>query len=229
MKRKRHARRGGLPQVRRLRGSVSCVDGPCGARGGFGVTVPRSGANHVSGLTWGSLRQAGLAASGCAGVRRWPDGPRRSSHHGGSPHQPHIRRDQRFQPRSRIRDGGAPRGRHHSIKRRGRALPDNGDATLDWSGQARRNAVLAGAVSQVAGLKAAPSGTTLGRKPPQRDQKWLLSGSGVMGSITRPERRQGRREGLCRGAGVVHELEEAEIQRQLLLRDTPVRAEPGAQ
>jgi len=29
---------------------------------------------------------------------------------------------------------------------------------------------------------------------------WLLSGSGVMGLITRPERRQGRRGELCRGA-----------------------------
>src|SRR5215213_4037891 len=30
-------------------------------------------------------------------------------------------------------------------------------------------------------------------------------------------------------AGVVHELEEAEIERQLVLRDAPVRAQPGAQ
>src|SRR3712207_7130070 len=36
-------------------------------------------------------------------------------------------------------------------------------------------------------------------------------------------------EGFASAAGVVHELEEAEVERQLLLRDAPMRAEPGAQ
>src|SRR3712207_9482402 len=42
-------------------------------------------------------------------------------------------------------------------------------------------------------------------------------------------RDQGTEQGLASAPGVVHELEEAEIQRQLLLRDASVRAEPGAQ
>src|SRR4051812_5840538 len=40
---------------------------------------------------------------------------------------------------------------------------------------------------------------------------------------------EGAQEGFAAAAGVVHELEEAEIQRQFLLRDAPVRAQPGAQ
>src|SRR4051812_42687064 len=36
-------------------------------------------------------------------------------------------------------------------------------------------------------------------------------------------------QGFAATACVVHELEEAEVVRQLLLRDAPVRAEPGAQ
>src|SRR5829696_4850496 len=36
-------------------------------------------------------------------------------------------------------------------------------------------------------------------------------------------------QGFAATACVVHELEEAEIERQLVLRETPVRAEPGAQ
>src|SRR3712207_5011005 len=42
-------------------------------------------------------------------------------------------------------------------------------------------------------------------------------------------RDQGTEQGSASAPGVVHELEEAEVQRQLLLRDAPVRAEPGAQ
>src|SRR4051795_3648331 len=37
------------------------------------------------------------------------------------------------------------------------------------------------------------------------------------------------KQGFAATACVVHELEEAEVKRQLLLRDPPVRAEPGAQ
>src|SRR4051794_14914235 len=36
-------------------------------------------------------------------------------------------------------------------------------------------------------------------------------------------------EGPAAAAGVVHELEEGEVERQLLLRDAPVRAQPRAQ
>ena len=59
---------------------------------------------------------------------------------------------------------------------------------------------------------------------------WLLSGSGV---VKGPSRDQGGDEGSEQGfaasARVVHELEEAEIERQLVLRDAAVRAQPGAQ
>ena len=36
-------------------------------------------------------------------------------------------------------------------------------------------------------------------------------------------------EGFAAATGAVHELEEAEVERQLLLRNAAVRAEPGAQ
>jgi len=59
---------------------------------------------------------------------------------------------------------------------------------------------------------------------------WLLLGSGV---VTGPSRNQARDEraewGFAAPASVVHELEEAEVERQLLLRDAAVRAQPGAQ
>jgi len=59
---------------------------------------------------------------------------------------------------------------------------------------------------------------------------WLLSGSGV---VPGPSRHQacdkGAEQGLAASACVVHELEEAEIERQLVLREAPVRAQPGAQ
>src|SRR3954452_926367 len=40
---------------------------------------------------------------------------------------------------------------------------------------------------------------------------------------------EGAEEGFAPAARVVHELEEAEVVRQLLLRDAPMRAEPRAQ
>src|SRR3954452_1003538 len=40
---------------------------------------------------------------------------------------------------------------------------------------------------------------------------------------------EGAEEGFAAAPSVVHELEEAEIERQLVLRDAPVRAEPRAQ
>ena len=40
---------------------------------------------------------------------------------------------------------------------------------------------------------------------------------------------EGAEESFAAAAGVVHELEEGEVERQLRLRDPPVRAEPGAQ
>jgi len=40
---------------------------------------------------------------------------------------------------------------------------------------------------------------------------------------------EGTEQGFAASACVVHELKEAKIERQLVLRDAPVRAEPGAQ
>src|SRR3712207_5374674 len=56
----------------------------------------------------------------------------------------------------------------------------------------------------------------------------LLLGSGLMAPSSPDQSRdQGTEQGSASAPGVVHELEEAEIQRQLLLRDALVRAEPG--
>ncbi len=75
----------------------------------------------------------------------------------------------------------------------------------------------------------------LSRASTQLGFRWLLprrllSGSGV---VTGPSRNQacdkGAEQGFAAPARVVHELEEAEIERQLLLRDASVRAQPGSQ
>src|SRR3712207_1367531 len=39
---------------------------------------------------------------------------------------------------------------------------------------------------------------------------------------------EGAEEGFATAAGIVHELEEGKVERQLCLRDPPVRAQPGA-
>ena len=44
-----------------------------------------------------------------------------------------------------------------------------------------------------------------------------------------PSRHERAEQGLATSARVVHELEEAEVKRQLVLRDAAVRAQPGAQ
>jgi hypothetical protein len=51
----------------------------------------------------------------------------------------------------------------------------------------------------------------------------------VTGTSGDEARDEGAEESFAPAARVVHELEEAEVVRQLLLRDPPVRAEPGAQ
>src|SRR5215217_2604059 len=59
---------------------------------------------------------------------------------------------------------------------------------------------------------------------------WLLPGFGVVTGTSGDEARdEGADESFAPAACVVPELEEAEIERQLVLRETPVRAEPGAQ
>src|SRR3954454_8383307 len=60
--------------------------------------------------------------------------------------------------------------------------------------------------------------------------EWLLSGSGVVtGTSGDKARDEGAEESFAPAARVVYELEEAEVVRQLLLRDAPMRAEPRAQ
>jgi len=59
---------------------------------------------------------------------------------------------------------------------------------------------------------------------------WLLLGSGVVLGPSRDQAGdEGTEQGFATAARVVHELEEAEIERQLVLRDAPVRSQPGAQ
>ncbi len=59
---------------------------------------------------------------------------------------------------------------------------------------------------------------------------WLLSGFGVVGIGLRDQGAdEGAEQGLAATAGVVDELEEAEIDGQLLPRDATVWPEPGAQ
>src|SRR5215211_3730081 len=84
--------------------------------------------------------------------------------------------------------------------------------------------------------RTATGGSSTGRSigtPGAGYTEWLLSGSGVMApsSPSSPDqsRGEGAKQGSAATAGVVHELEEAEIERQLVLRDAPVRAQPGAQ
>src|SRR4051812_49114047 len=62
-------------------------------------------------------------------------------------------------------------------------------------------------------------------------KRWrLLSGSGVVtGTSGDKARDEGAEESFAPAARVVYELEEAEVVRQLLLRDAPMRAEPRAQ
>ena len=63
-----------------------------------------------------------------------------------------------------------------------------------------------------------------------RNRARLLSGSGVVPGPSRNQACDERAEqGFAASARAVHELEEAEIKRQLVLRDAPVRAKPRAQ
>jgi len=65
---------------------------------------------------------------------------------------------------------------------------------------------------------------------PYSPAEWLLLGSGVVMGPSRDQTGdQGTEQGFAAPASVVHELEEAEVERQLVLRDAAVRAQPGAQ
>src|SRR4051812_375913 len=56
----------------------------------------------------------------------------------------------------------------------------------------------------------------------------LIEFRGDSGTSHDQSRNEGTKKSFAPAAGVVHELEEAEIQRQLLLRDAPVWPQPGA-
>src|SRR5215207_10669566 len=57
----------------------------------------------------------------------------------------------------------------------------------------------------------------------------LLSGSGVVSASRHQGGDEFAEEGSASIADIVHELEEAEVERQLFLRDAAVRPQPGAQ
>lgn len=58
----------------------------------------------------------------------------------------------------------------------------------------------------------------------------LLLGSGVVVDTSCDQgRNEGAEQGFAAPPRVVHELEEAKIERQLVLRDALVRAQPGTQ
>ena len=57
-----------------------------------------------------------------------------------------------------------------------------------------------------------------------------MLGSGVVVSSSRNQAGdEGAEQGFAASARVVHELEEAEVERQLVLRDAAVRSQPRAQ
>ncbi len=57
----------------------------------------------------------------------------------------------------------------------------------------------------------------------------LIGLRGGDGSVTPPGRDEGAEQGFAASVRIVHELEEAEVERQLVLRDAPMRSQPGAQ
>src|SRR3569833_1928972 len=57
----------------------------------------------------------------------------------------------------------------------------------------------------------------------------LLLGSGVLASLSHQGCDEGAKQSFAPAPGIVHELEESEVEWQLLLRDAPVRSQPGAQ
>ena len=68
----------------------------------------------------------------------------------------------------------------------------------------------------------------LGPRSRTKINKALVGLRGDGGTSHDQSRDEGAKESFASAPGVVHELEEAEIQRQLLLRDAPVWPQPGA-
>src|SRR5215212_35097 len=69
-----------------------------------------------------------------------------------------------------------------------------------------------------------------GNEKAESNTERLLLGSGVvLGRSRHQGGDKGSEQSSSAAAEVVHDLEEAEVERQLLLRDAPVRPQPGAQ
>jgi len=57
-----------------------------------------------------------------------------------------------------------------------------------------------------------------------------LSGSGVVAGTSRDQAGdEGAKQGFAASPSIVDDLEEAEVERQLVLRDAPMWTQPGAQ
>ncbi len=76
-----------------------------------------------------------------------------------------------------------------------------------------------------------PAALAPSSKPPSgRYLSWLLSDSGVAIDTSRNQPSdEGAEQGFAAPARIVYKLEEAEVERQFVLRDAPMRSQPGAQ
>ncbi len=108
-----------------------------------------------------------------------------------------------------------------AIWKKGCTTPD----ALDWTNAGNNQAFLAQrVVMTINPTLTIPN--ALRETRPDDYYHTLFSGSGVLSSCDHG-RHQLAEEGFAAAAGVVHELEEAQVQRQLLLRDAAVRPKPG--
>src|SRR3954466_14376142 len=110
----------------------------------------------------------------------------------------------------------------------GTACRDARNGCCFWgSGPHRRPSVLFVPQERAGGSKpdliVHPSDTGL-----SQTLKALVGLRGDGGTSHDQSRDEGAKESFASASGVVHELEEAEIERQLLLRDAPVWPQPGA-
>ncbi len=72
-------------------------------------------------------------------------------------------------------------------------------------------------------------GRSSGSAISKKHRRFLLGSGVVLGSSRDQPGDERAEQGFAASACVVHELEEDEVKRQLVLRDTPMRAWPGAQ
>jgi hypothetical protein len=80
--------------------------------------------------------------------------------------------------------------------------------------------------AETAGLR----GLDFGGKGAWFKTRWLLSGSGVVAGTSRDQAGdEGAKQGFAASPSIVHELEEAKVEWQLILRDAPMWSQPGVQ